>query len=74
MISLSHDGVTFERAFVIRGEPTTMRFTGKNLKADGWQYPAALMWQDHLYVISSVNKEDVGITRVPLSSLVRRQP
>lgn len=74
VISLSHDGVTFERAFVIRGEATTMRFPGRNLKADGWQYPAALIWQDHLYVICSVNKEDVGVTRISLSSLVSRQP
>jgi len=57
VISLSRDGVTFDRAYVIRGEATSMRFPGNNLKADGWQYPAAMIWQDHLYVVYSVNKE-----------------
>ena len=73
VISPSHDGTTFDRAFVIHAEPTTMRFPGKNI-ADGWQYLAAIVWHDHLYVICSVNKEDVGVARIGLSSLVRRHP
>jgi hypothetical protein len=45
-----------------------MRFKGIN-KLDGWQYPAAVVWKDHLYVAYSVNKEDVGVTRIALRDL-----
>lgn len=67
-IALSRDGVTFERAWLVRGEAATMSFTGRH-KLDGWQYPHALVWGDHLLVAYSVNKEDVGLTRIPLSAL-----
>lgn len=70
-ISLSNDGVTFNRAFVIRGETTDMRYKGKS-KLAGWQYPAALAWKGVLYVIYSINKEDVGLTRIPLDALGRK--
>jgi hypothetical protein len=67
-IAISRDGVTFDRAWLIRGEPTGMSHTGRH-KLDGWQYPNALVWGDHLLVAYSVNKEDVGLTRIPLSAL-----
>ncbi len=68
-VSLSQDGVTFDRAFVVRGEDTTMRFPGEN-KLPGWQYPGATVYGDHLYVVYSINKEDVGLTRIRISDLV----
>ena len=67
-IALSRDGVTFDRAYVVRGAKTTMRFPGKN-KLPGWQYPHAMVWNEHLYVAYSVNKEDVGISRIALRDL-----
>ena len=67
-ISVSRNGVTFDRAFVVRGEDTTMRFPGKN-KLPGWQYPGATVYGDHLYVVYSINKEDVGLTRIRISDL-----
>jgi hypothetical protein len=67
-LSLSADGITFDRAYVVRGEPTRMRFQGKS-KLDGWQYPSAVAWRDWLYIAYSVNKEDVGVTRVRLEHL-----
>ena len=67
-IALSKDGVLFDRAFVIRSEETSMRFKGIN-KLDGWQYPTAVVWKDHLYVAYSINKEDEGITRIALPDL-----
>ena len=67
-ISLSRDGVTFDRAFVVRGEDTTMRFPGEN-KLPGWQYPGAVVHGDHLYVVYSINKEDVGLTRIRIGDL-----
>ena len=70
-ISMSHDGVLFDRAWIIRGEPTTQRFKGKG-KRDGWQYPSSLVWKNSLFVACSVNKEDVAITRVDLDSFGNR--
>ena len=69
-IALSDDGVTFDRAWLIRGEPIIQRFPGKG-KVDGWQYPNALVWRDALYVVYSVNKEDIMLTRIPLSAFLR---
>jgi hypothetical protein len=68
-IALSRDGVTFDRAWVIRSEPTSLRFSG-NHKIDGWQYPHAIVWKDDLYVAYSINKEDLGITRIALRELL----
>jgi hypothetical protein len=65
-ISTSRDGQEFDRSWIIRNEPTTMRFPGKN-KLDGWQYPHAIVWKSFLYVIYSINKEDVAVTRIPLN-------
>ena len=67
-LATSRDGVTFDRAWIIRNDPTRMRFSGKS-KLDGWQYPHAVPWGDHLYVAYTINKEDVGVTRVPLRFL-----
>ena len=67
-IALSADGVTFDRAWLVRGEPTEQRFSGKD-KIKGWQYPHALLWKDELYIAYSINKEDVGVTRIALQYL-----
>lgn len=67
-IALSRDGITFDRAWMIHGEPTAMRFKGKD-KANGWQYPNARVWNDALYVAYSVNKEDIMVTRIALKDL-----
>ncbi|MFT5466712.1 MAG: hypothetical protein ACI8UO_001812 [Verrucomicrobiales bacterium] len=67
-IALSEDGVLFDRAWIIRNEPTTQRFSGKG-KKDGWQYPNSLVWNDSLFVVYSVNKEDVWLTRIRLDAL-----
>ena len=66
-IALSDDGKVFDRAWLIRGEPTTQRFKGKG-KRDGWQYPSSLVWNNSLFVAYSVNKEDVAITRIALDA------
>lgn len=67
-IALSRDGRVFDRAFVLRGEPTKKRYPGQH-KLDGWQYPHATVWKGALWVAYSVNKEDLTITRIPLRRL-----
>ncbi|WP_433190215.1 exo-alpha-sialidase [Actinoallomurus sp. CA-150999] len=67
-ISLASDGVHFDRVGVIRYAAPPLRYTGahKNL---GFEYPSAIATNTDLWVVYSVNKEDVAITKVPLSSL-----
>lgn len=67
-IALSDDGIEFNRAWLVRGERTIHRFDGKG-KANGWQYPNALIWNNELYIAYSINKEDVGVTRTALENL-----
>ncbi len=67
-IAISKDGKTFDLAFIVRGEPTKMRYQGKS-KLDGWQYPHAIVWKGCLHVAYSINKEDVGLTRIDLDDL-----
>jgi len=69
-IALSRDGRTFDRAYLVRGEPTRRRYDGEH-KLDGWQYPHAVAWKGTLYVAYSINKEDVGLTRIALKTLVK---
>jgi hypothetical protein len=38
-------------------------------KGAGFQYPSAVVVGDALWVIYSVGKEDVAVSRVPLASL-----
>jgi hypothetical protein len=69
-IALSSDGSVFDRAFIVRGEPTQMRYEGKS-KVNGWQYPHAIVHDGHLFVAYSINKEDVGLTKIDLKDLAR---
>ena len=68
VLGLSRDGILFDRAFLLRSEPTQLRFEGEH-KLDGWQYPHAVSWKRFFYVAYTINKEDVGITRIPLRHL-----
>jgi hypothetical protein len=68
VIALSDDGLVFDRAWVLRGEAAKRRFGGVR-KSDGWQYPMALVWRDALWVIHSVNKEDIALARIRLEDL-----
>ena len=69
-ITLSRDGRLFDRAWVLRGaaDLQPLRFEGL-YKRPGYHYPKSVIWKDHLYVGYATNKEDVELTRVPLSEL-----
>lgn len=67
-LGLSEDGVVFDRAWIVRGEPTKMRHPGRS-KANGWQYPHAISWKGSFFVAYSINKEDVAVTRISLEDL-----
>ncbi|MFP3903971.1 MAG: exo-alpha-sialidase [Armatimonadota bacterium] len=67
-ISLSDDGIVFDRAFAIRSGAPRIRFPGLH-KSVGFQYPSAALRHDELWVLYSVGKEDVEVSRVPLDAL-----
>ena len=71
-ITLSKDGFVFDKAYLIRSGDENlqpMRYDGK-YKRIGYSYPKSIIWGDYLYVSYATNKEDIEITRIPLSYLV----
>jgi len=68
-ISLSRDGLNFDRMAVIRFVAPPMRYEGKAKGGGGYQYPHSVVVGENLWVIYSVNKEDIEVARIPLSEL-----
>ncbi len=68
VISLSPDGKTFNWAAAIRHGIPPLRYPG-DAKNRGFQYPSAMVVGKSLWVIYSINKEDIAISRIPLSEL-----
>lgn len=68
-ISLSRDGLTFDRMAVLRFLTPPQRHDGVAKGANGFQYPHSVVVGEHLWVIYSVNKEDMEVARVPLAEL-----
>jgi hypothetical protein len=69
-VSVSRDGYTFEKVYALRtGSPAGFRFSGIGGRNPGFAYPSALVHKGWLYVLYSIGKEDMAITRVPLSAL-----
>jgi len=70
-ITLSKDGKTFDKAFLLRGggeDLQLMNYKGK-YKRVGFSYPKSVIWDQYLYVSYATNKEDVELTRIPIESL-----
>jgi hypothetical protein len=68
-ISLSRDGLDFDRMAIIRFVAPQQRYDGKSKGANGYQYPHSVVVGEHLWIIYSVNKEDIEVARIPLSEL-----
>lgn len=71
VITLSRDGFHFDKAFLLRSGGVDLqpqRFQGKYKRA-GYSYPKSVIWGSYLYVSYATNKEDVEVTRIPISSL-----
>ena len=67
-ISLSRDGKTFDWAAAVRHGTPPLRYPG-HWKDHGFQYPSAIVVGKSLWVIYSINKEDVAVSRIPLKEL-----
>ena len=68
-ISLSRDGVNFDRMAVIKFIAPAQRYEGKAKRGNGYQYPHSVVVEKYLWVIYSVNKEDVEVARIPIAEL-----
>jgi len=69
-VTVSRDGRSFDRSFLLRGQGDlqSLRYEGQ-YKRPGYHYPKSTVWNDFLWVGYATNKEDVQVTRVPLSAL-----
>lgn len=67
-LSLARDGMNFAECRVIRWGETAPRFLGM-YKGCGYAYPHACVAGSDLFVIYSVNKEDIELCRIPLGVL-----
>lgn len=68
-ISLSRDGLNFDRMAVIKFIAPEQRYEGKSKGANGFQYPHSVVVGKNLWLIYSVNKEDIEVTSIPLAEL-----
>jgi len=68
VLSLSQDGVRFERHLILATKSTHSSVPGLH-KGGLYGYPHTMIHDEHLYVIISLHKEAVTALRVPLSSL-----
>lgn len=67
-IGVSSDGEFFDKMYLIRSTPQPRRYEGIS-KTEGYSYPGSVVWGDYLYVSYATNKEDIEVSRIPLSSL-----
>ena len=69
-VALSNDGYSFDRVFAARaGAPRKPRFAELRKRCPGFGYPSSVIFHGYLCILYSVGKEDMALTRIPLSSL-----
>ena len=65
VLSLSNDGVVFDRSYVLADEPYTLQFAGR-YKNGVYGYGHTMLHSDgYLYVIYSICKEQIAVLRTP---------
>ncbi|MDF2814383.1 MAG: hypothetical protein K0Q81_583 [Paenibacillus sp.] len=68
VLSLSLDGMLFNRHFILKNEPCERLFQGM-YKGGDYGYPHTLVHDGYLHVIYSVCKESIHALRVPIETL-----
>lgn len=68
VVSLSNDGIAFDRHFVLGDTPYPMVRAGR-AKSGQYGYPASIVQGRYLYVIASREKEAIEVFRTPLTTL-----
>ena len=73
-ITLSKDGYTFTHSYLLRGldDLPEQKYSGW-AKTLGYSYPKAMIHDGYLWVSYSIQKERVGYSRIPLSSLIIKE-
>lgn len=72
VITTSADGEHFDRAYALRSGGSDLppqKYAGR-YKRSGFSYPKSFVNGDYVYVSYATSKEDIEITRIPVSSLV----
>ena len=67
-LSLSMDGVSFDRVWAVRAGAPDIRFPGSS-KDYGFAYPNAMVYQGKLMVVYSSNKENIELVSIDLEVL-----
>jgi hypothetical protein len=62
------DGLAFNKVWAVAAGAPPIRFPGA-AKGPGFQYPGAVWINNTLLVVYSINKEDIGLTAIPLQLL-----
>lgn len=68
VISISDDGQVFDQMAILRGEPTAPLYPTAS-KVPGYMYADAVEHGGSLYVIYSINKETIEISRIAIDAL-----
>ncbi len=68
VLSLSRDGKAFDRHHILRDRPSSPRHSGQG-KIGAYGYPHSLVHEGSLYIVISVNKEDIAVLQIPINSL-----
>jgi hypothetical protein len=72
VLSLSKDGLTFDKAYSLREGKHAFRVPGVGGRGyTGAQYPSLLINNDNLLVIYSIAKEDIEVSSVPIGNITR---
>ena len=67
-LSVSKDGIHFNRAFSVRFGAPPVIYPGE-AKIAGFQYPGAMVLKNTMWVSYSLGKEDIGFTRFSLDEI-----
>ena len=67
-LTLSNDGRTFDRTWLLMHNPRKPSDDGMH-KGGGPQYFQAVTVNGNIWVVYSITKEQVGVSRIPLSLL-----
>jgi len=68
-ISFSRDGWEFSHPLAVKATPPARRFEGRAKGSGSVQYPHAIEHNGSLWVIYSINKEDIEIAELPIRGL-----
>lgn len=69
VLSLSSDGIHFNRNYIIGNNSYTLKYSGR-AKSGQYGYPDATIHGEYLYVFSSKMKERMELIRIPLKSFM----